>query len=198
LMPILYIILFGNIIPRKIPFERYETKHNLTQNDLKAVMERESSGQFMVVNVNKRGLIGSMILSGAHTFKYEFSAFVYIHSVLKTLKQNFDVGPFQINSHWIKSEKVQKTYLSLMNPFKSIGVSAKILGDNYKTCSKNGFTGKEKRLCAYSMYNTGYSHLKSSIGKKYAEAFENSRKNIHSEKFDFRVMYIPVYGYIKI
>ena len=37
-MPILYIILFGNIIPRKIPFERYETKHNLTQNDLKAVM----------------------------------------------------------------------------------------------------------------------------------------------------------------
>ena len=196
--PILYILLFGNIIPRKIPFEKYEAKHDLTRNDLKAVMERESSGRFMVVNVNKRGLIGSMILSGAHTFNYEFSAFVFIHSVLKTLKQNFDVGPFQINSHWIKSEKVQKTYLSLMNPFKSIGVSAKILGDNYKTCSKNGFTGKEKRLCAYSMYNTGYSHLKSSIGKKYAEAFENSRKNIHSEKFDFRVMYIPVYGYIKI
>ena len=58
LAPILYILLFGNIIPRKIPFEKYEAKHDLTRNDLKAVMERESSGRFMVVNVNKRGLIG--------------------------------------------------------------------------------------------------------------------------------------------
>lgn len=191
---IIFIIYNGKIIPSKIPFDAIEKEYHLNHNDLKAIMDQESKGRFLVVNTNDRNLL-SYFFKGSKYFSYEFQAYFYMKFTLDTFRQNYDIGPFQINSNWIKSESIKDTSLELMNPFKSIKVSAKILSDNYTTCRKMGFKDHLSK-CAFSMYNTGKPYTKSNIGAYYAAKVLTIRNKMTDDKFDSYVMYVPIYGYI--
>ncbi len=194
---IVYVLIYGKLIPSKIPFDEVASSYDLKEKSLKSIMIAESNANFMVINVNDKGLVGKA-LKGGKSFDYEVSAYLYMESFLELLNQNYDVGPFQINSIWFKSIKYSK--IELMNPFNSIYVSAKILSNNKKSCRKKGFSNRDLDLCAYSMYNTGKSHNQSSIGKKYAQKIMKIKKNLHQheEKLNKRIIYIPLYGYLKI
>lgn len=140
-------------------FIKAGNKYNVNPKTLKAICEHESKNNPYVINVNK----STKDFIGSHKFKTDIETELFMKSILEPIKANYDIGYCQINSYHLKNGLTNSKLLDIE---KNIMKAADIYSYGVNICKKNSDGNLLK--CALSVYNSGKSHKKSSLGNIYA------------------------------
>lgn len=152
---VLLIIFISGCSSKINHFENLSKKENIDTKLIEAICYVESKHTNNVVNVNSSVF---NIQKGSHYFDSFITANMYMDLVLDPMLLNYDIGICQVNKLHLKKYNLDNE--DLLDEETNISIALKILKWNLKKCNFN-------KVCALSMYNTGYKN--STIGKQYAK-----------------------------